>query len=139
MNPSPAAVRQLPAIRQFMSATPYTIGLGSSIAGAHETMRRHHIRHLPVLDGDRIVGVLSERDLILLTSLPGVDARALSVEEAMIEDVFIVSPDAPVAEVIETMMERKLGSALVGTNSHIAGVFTTIDALHALHALLERP
>jgi len=133
------AVHQLPAVRQYMSLTPHTIGCDRSIADAHALMRAHHIRHLPVLEGGAVVGVVSERDLVLVSSLPGVDAGKVPVEEAMVEDVFFVSPDCPVAEVVETMIERKLGSALVGDQGHIAGVFTTIDALVVLHQLLERP
>ena len=132
-------VRQFPAVRQYMSLTPHTIGCDRSIADAHQLMRAHHIRHLPVLDGGQVVGVVSERDLILVSSLPGVDAGKVPVEEAMVEDVFFVSPDAPVAEVVETMIQKKVGSALVGDETHIAGVFTTIDALVVLHELLERP
>jgi len=122
-----------------MSLTPQTIGCDRSIADAHELMRAHHIRHLPVLDAGRVVGIVSERDLILVSALPGVDARKVPVEEAMVEDVFLVDPDAPIAEVVETMIQKKLGSALVGTEDRIAGVFTTIDALEALHDLLEQP
>jgi len=102
-------------------------------------MRTHHIRHLPVLDSGRVVGVVSERDLTLVSSLPGVDAGKVAVEEAMVEDVFVVDPDAPIAEVVETMIQKKVGSALVGAGERIVGVFTTIDALLALHELLERP
>jgi len=46
---------------------------------------------------------------------------------------------APIAEVVETMIQKKVGSALVGAGDRIVGVFTTIDALLALHELLERP
>jgi acetoin utilization protein AcuB len=139
---TPAAsvpVRQFPAVQQYMSLTPQTIACDRSIADAHALMRAHHIRHLPILDGGRVVGVVSERDLLLVSSLPGVDAREVAIEEAMVEDVFLVSPETPIAEVVETMIQKKVGSALVGTETHIAGVFTTIDALVALHELLERP
>jgi acetoin utilization protein AcuB len=63
--------------------------------------------------------------------------RHLPVEEAMVEDVFIVDPDAPVGEVVEQMIARKLGSAVVCRDERVIGVFTTIDALRALHELLE--
>jgi acetoin utilization protein AcuB len=59
------------------------------------------------------------------------------VEEAMVEDVFTVTPEAPIGEVIETMIDRKLGSAVVTRGDRVLGVFTTIDALTALHRLLE--
>lgn len=61
------------------------------------------------------------------------------VEEAMVQDVFTVAPDTPIGEVIETMIEKKVGSAIVREGERVVGVFTTIDALQALHRLLERP
>jgi len=97
------------------------------------------VQHLPVLDGGNIVGLLSERDLLLVESLPGVNPTDVRVEEAMVQDVFTVPPDVPIGEAIETMIERKLGSAIVTEGERVIGVFTTIDALRALHHLLERP
>ncbi len=57
----------------------------------------------------------------------------------MVQDVFTVAPDTPIGEVIETMIEKKVGSAIVREGERVVGVFTTIDALQALHRLLERP
>jgi len=57
----------------------------------------------------------------------------------MVQDVFTVAPDTPIGEVIETMIEKKVGSAIVREGERLVGVFTTIDALQALHRLLERP
>ena len=102
-------------------------------------MRENQVRHLPVLDGGRILGVVSERDILLVESLPGVNPTDVRVEEAMVQDVFTVAPDTPVGEAIEQMIQRKLGSAIVCEGERVLGVFTTIDALRALHRLLERP
>jgi acetoin utilization protein AcuB len=101
-------------------------------------MRSAGIRHLPVVEKGVVVGVLSARDLLLLESLPKVDPHEAHVYEAMIRDVYAVSPDAPLGEVVETMIERKLGSAIVVDALDVVGVLTTIDALRALHELLER-
>ncbi len=120
-----------------MTPTPHTIGPTSSLAAARRIMLDHQVRHLPVLDGGRIVGLLSERDLLLVESLPGVNPTDIRVEEAMVQSVFTVDPDAPIGEVVETMIERKLGSAVVCEGEHVVGVFTTIDALQALHETLE--
>jgi acetoin utilization protein AcuB len=49
---------------------------------------------------------------------------------------FTTSPDTPLADVVETMLERKLGSAVVIDHDHVVGVFTTVDALRALRELL---
>jgi acetoin utilization protein AcuB len=71
--------------------------------------------------------------------MPGVNPTVVQVEEAMVSDVFTVSPETPVGEAIETMIDRKLGSAIVCDGERVLGVFTTVDALRALHRLLERP
>ena len=121
-----------------MTPGPHTIGPVRSLEEARQTMKDHQVRHLPVLDGGRIVGLLSERDLLLVETLPGVRPADVRVEEAMVQDVFTVPPSAPVAEVVESMIDRKLGSAIVTDDERVVGVFTTIDALQALHQLLER-
>ena len=120
-----------------MTDSPHTVGPTRSLAVARKIMLDHGVRHLPVLDGGAIVGLLSERDLLLVESLPGVNPTDVRVEEAMVQNVFTVEPETPIGEVVETMIERKLGSAVVTEGEQVIGVFTTIDALRALHELLE--
>jgi len=122
-----------------MTPAPHTIGRTRSLAAARQMMLEHRVRHLPVLDGGRSAGLLSERDLLLVESLPGVNPTDVRVEEAMVENVFTVAPDAPIGEIVETLIARKLGSAVVSEGERVVGVFTTIDALQALHELLEKP
>jgi acetoin utilization protein AcuB len=121
-----------------MSASPRTISPGSSLATAHRLMRSLGIRHLPVMEKGVVVGILSARDLLMLETLPKVDPAEARVYEAMIRDVFVVAPEAALGEVVQTMIERKLGSAVVADGPHVVGVLTTIDALRALHELLEQ-
>jgi acetoin utilization protein AcuB len=106
---------------------------------AERVMRDHHIRHLPVLDGERVTGVLSQRDALMAESLPGVNPLEVRVEEVMAEEVFTASPDAPLAEVVTEMMKRKIGSAVIVEEGRCVGVFTTTDALTALAELLSEP
>jgi len=132
-------VHQYPEIREYMTPSPHTIARNRSLSVAGRLMRDNHLRHLPVLDGGSIVGVVSERDLFLVESLPGVNPTDVRVEEAMVQDVYTVSPTTPLGEAIEAMIDRKVGSAIVCEGDKDLGVFTTIDALRALHQLLQRP
>jgi acetoin utilization protein AcuB len=122
-----------------MTPSPHTISPAQPLTLARRQMLDHGVRHLPVLEGGRIVGLISERDLLLVESLPGVNPTDVRVEEAMVQNVFTASPDQPVAEVVETMIDRKLGSAVVAEGERVVGVFTTIDALRALRDQLGRP
>jgi acetoin utilization protein AcuB len=136
-NELPPAVRQYPTIRQYMTPAPHTIARHRSLAAARKAMLDYHVRHFPVIEEGKIVGLLSERDLLLVEALPNVNPTNVRVEEAMVEEVYTVTPDTPIGDVVETMINRKLGSAVVVEDDHVVGVFTTIDALRALQNLLE--
>jgi acetoin utilization protein AcuB len=138
MTPKARPVHQFPTVRQYMTPSPHSIGPTRSLSVARKMMLEHQVRHLPVLDGGRIIGLVSERDLLLVESLPGVNPTDVRVEEAMVQSVFTAEPDTPIADVVQTMLERKLGSAVVLDGGRVVGVFTTIDALVALHQLLEQ-
>jgi acetoin utilization protein AcuB len=138
-NATPRPSHQFPTVRQYMTPMPCTIGPTRSLAAARKAMLGHVIRHLPVLDGARIVGLLSERDLFLVESVPGVNPTVTRVEEAMVANPYVVSPDMTVAEVVETLIEHKYGSAVVCEDDRVVGVFTTVDALRALSDLLAAP
>ena len=138
MNSSaPVQVHQYPVVRQYMTPAPLTIGPMQSLASARQLMLEQGVRHLPVLDGGRLAGLLSERDLLLVESMPTVHPASVKVEEAMAQDVFAVGPDEPVADVAGTMVDRKIGSAVVIDDQRVIGVFTTVDALQALRELLR--
>ena len=120
-------------IRAYMTPSPHTIGADQTLAVASDLMRRHRIRHLPVLRGGSVVGILSQRDVALICGLPGVDPTEVPVEDAMTDSVYGVAPETPLDEVAATMAANKYGAALVlGARGRVVGVFTTVDALHAL-------
>lgn len=123
--------RAIPQIRAYMTTTPHTIGVDQTIARAHQVMREHRLRHLPVLSGGRLVGVLSDRDLHLVETLRDVDPQTVRVEEAMTPDVYVVAPEAPLEEVVKDMATHKYGSAVVVDDAHVVGIFTTVDACRA--------
>jgi acetoin utilization protein AcuB len=130
---------QIPTIDRYMSAHPHTIGKEQSLSFAHKLMREHHIRHLPVLEGRQLVGVVSERDLHLVETLRDVDPDQVMVEDAMSMTPYIVAPDAPIDEVVGEMVAHKYGSAVVLDRNEVVGVFTTIDAMTAFAELLHHP
>jgi acetoin utilization protein AcuB len=112
------------------------IGVEQSLTAAHEVMRSNGIRHLPVLHGGKLVGMVSQRDLHIVESLRDVSPDEVTVEEAMTQDVYAVPPRTPLREVVSEMAERKLGSAVVVEGTRIVGVFTTVDALDTLVGIL---
>jgi acetoin utilization protein AcuB len=120
-----------------MTSAPHSIGSDQTIATASRMMNDHHIRHLPVLMGGRLLGILTDRDIKLIETFRDVDPTKITVEEAMTEQPYTVSPEAPLDEVVETMAANKYGSAVIMQNQKVVGIFTTVDACEALGQLLR--
>lgn len=123
-------------IRDAMTASPHTIGKDQTLDHASRVMREHQIRHLPVLDGGEVLGILSIRDVYLIETLQDVDPAKVTVEEAMSAEPYSVVPDAPLKEVVAQMAEHKYGAAVVMEGRQVVGIFTTIDALRELSTRL---
>jgi acetoin utilization protein AcuB len=124
-------------VSDVMTPGPHCIGVDQSLERAAARMAELYVRHLPVLEGGQLVGVVSERDIALIRSVVRGQDDQLTVEEAMTAVPYCVSPDSPVAEVARHMASRKLGSAIVIDQGKIAGVFTTTDALQVLASILD--
>lgn len=120
-----------------MTEAPFSIGVDQPLALAHEMMRAHRIRHLPVLRAGKLVGLLSQRDLYLVETLRDVDPTRDRVEEAMSQKAYAVGPGTSLDRVTERMAAKKYGCAVVMEGGEVIGVFTTTDALRALTALLR--
>lgn len=129
--------KAIPKIQKYMTTVPICIGRTDTIAEAHKVMRAHDIRHLPVVEGEKLAGIVTQRDLHLIETLKDVDAEKVMVEDAMTTNLYTVSPDAPLDEVVAEMAEQKYGSAVVVQNHRVVGVFTTIDAMLAFSDLLK--
>ena len=124
-------------VASYMTKSPHSIGRKQTLTRAHELMREHRIRHLPVLDGGQLVGLVSQRDLHLIEALSDVKPDDVPVEEAMSQAPFTVPPDALLEDVVREMAEKKYGSAVVMEKGNAVGVFTTVDALRVLANLLD--
>jgi acetoin utilization protein AcuB len=124
-------------IGEHMSTAPATIESAKSLDAAHELMQARRIHHLPVTHAGQLVGMVTARDLALVEALPGVNPAEVPVEEAMSQDVYVVSPDSPLRLAVAEMAQRKLGSAVVMEHGQVVGVFTATDACRVLSLLLS--
>ena len=129
--------KAIPTIQKWMSTSPFAIERTETLEAAHRIMRKEGIRHLPVLENGKLVGIVSERDLHLIETLKDVDPTVVKVEDAMTSHPYFVAPDANIDEVVSEMAEHKFGAAVVLQNGKVVGVFTTIDAMRAFGELLH--
>ena len=123
-------MRKTPMLKTAMTPFPYSVDLDASFDEASQLMGHHNVRHLPVTKDRQVVGVITDRDM---TSAMRVQPQAngaggLSVRELYMADPYIVSIDEPLDNVLLTMAERHIGSAIVIRAGKLVGMFTSVDA-----------
>lgn len=130
-------MKAIPAVQKYMTKVPHTIGADQPLVKAEKLMTEYRIRHLPVLDGGKLVGILSDRDVKIVESFKDVDPNKVKVEEAYTPEPFIVSPTASLSDVCAQMVAHKYGCVLICDNNKLVGIFTWVDALKAFDELLS--
>jgi acetoin utilization protein AcuB len=113
---------------------------------AQDIMRLGRIRHLPVVSGSRVVGILSQRDLFRaavssLLQLSGASERewlaAIPVKSVMTASVVTVAPSAPLQSAVRLMVDRQLGCLPVVEDGKLVGLLSESDCLVRLAQLLD--
>ena len=136
-------VKTIPSIQSVMTPFPHAVDAGAPLRLARQMMLEHEVRHLPVTQGDRLVGVLTDRDLkrALDPSLGLPPKNELLVDDAMIHDAYVVETTERLDRVLLEMADSHIGSALVAKGSKLVGIFTVTDACRAFgeHLRAEFP
>ncbi len=130
--------KAIPAISKYMTPMPYTIDAQDNLAQAEQLFKEYKIRHLPVKNQQKLIGLLSQQDVKLLASYNSVDLQKSLVEDAMSRNPYCVSPETSLDYVASHMAEQRIGSALVvQDNGTLVGIFTDTDALRALAEIFQ--
>lgn len=119
-------------IGKYMTKSPHTISAEQNLTFATNKMNELGIRHLPVLRGGQLIGILSDRDIKFLESFDGMKPEEIDVEDACTYDPYIVDSKTTLKEVTGVMAEKKFGCTLIKEDGKLAGIFTWIDALKVL-------
>ena len=126
------------AIRAFMTPDPHTVERSEHLSAAGRIMQANGIRHLPVVENGRVVGVLSDREVQLVEAFSGGLFRRVLVDDAMTPNPYSADPETPVSEVCRVMAEKKYGCVVIVSDGKPVGVFTSTDGLYALSVVYDR-
>lgn len=119
-----------------MTPTPKSVGPEMPVVKAQELMAQNKIRHLPVMVGNRVVGLLSDRSVkAAACSKWGAD---FVVKEIMMPQPYVVRPTAALDQVLTQMMKYKYGSVIIQEKGgEVVGIFTSVDAFWLLRQILR--
>ena len=125
-------------VQKIMATDLVTLHVDEELSLASDIMNLARIRHLPILEGDRLVGIISQRDLFRasLASVMGYDyaetrnhLKSVAIREAMVKEVITVGPDSEVQEAGRIMLEKKIGCLPVVQDNRLVGMLTETDVL----------
>jgi CBS domain-containing protein len=128
-------------VRDVMMTTRLaTVRPGDDLALAAQIMSWSNGRHLPVVEGDETVGVISERDILTHRRPGSTGASDIAVREVMRHPAVTIDADAPLVAAISLMFGRKLGCLPVLEEGTLVGILTTTDLLrHELDTAFQGP
>ncbi len=127
--------RKLRCIRDVMVSGPYSVQDEHPLVIAERLMEDKGIRHLPVFRQRKLIGVLSERDL--LSAIHHDASKEGTVGSALLAPPIVAAPEDLLCEVVRRLAEVRADVACIVDRDRLVGVFTTIDALRVLAELLE--
>jgi len=130
-----------------MTKDPVTISKQTTVADALELMRKHNIRRLPVLENNKLVGIVTDRDLSAVSPSPATTLSVFEINYLLakmkIKDVlpknqkvFTISPDAFIEEAALIMREHKVGALPVVEKDKLVGIITETNIFDAFIDLL---
>jgi acetoin utilization protein AcuB len=124
-------------ISEVMTKEPHTVGAEQTVSFAKSLMSSHGIRHLPVLHGGQVYGIVSDRDLMLVEAVEGPKASTIPLKEVCLGEVFTAQPNTPLKDVAAAMAKDGLGSTVVTDDrGKVVGILTTVDICRVLSTML---
>lgn len=129
-------------ISMIMSKDLITINKSDDLTTAERLFKRNNIRHIPVVNGSKIVGMLSYTDLLRISYADAVDVyetevdtmvyNMFTIEQVMAKNLIKVSPQATIKEVAEILSEREFHAIPVVDEEVLVGIVTTTDLINYL-------
>jgi CBS domain-containing protein len=131
-------------VREIMMGSPVTLKPDETLDLANDVIFLGRIRHIPIVEDGRLVGLLSERDMMgaAATTIFGLKRKSKSallksvlIKDVMKRKVVTVKPDTTIKDVAHLMKEKKIGCVPVVDEGSLVGLVTTTDILRYVEGL----
>lgn len=129
----------MPIVGAVMTSFPYFVEADDTAAKIESMMDQYGIRHLPVQDKGKVIGIVSERDLhhYVKRSAPQEEKARVHARDIMVPEPYIVPFRAPLNEVVFEMAKRRIGSVIIQREGKLAGILSAIDVCRILGEYLD--
>jgi CBS domain-containing protein len=124
-------------VKEIMNTEVQTIGKDASVKEAAEKMSEFSIGSLIVAEGTRVVGIVTERDILRKVVAEAKDATETRVKDIMTEEVIMIEPDIDVEDAADIMREKKIKKLPVISNRQLVGIVTATDLCMASPKMIE--
>ncbi|HSS81795.1 MAG TPA: CBS domain-containing protein [Gaiellaceae bacterium] len=115
------------SVRDAMTADPRSIGKSVSVVEAARLMREQDIGSLPITDDERLVGMITDRDITMRVVAEGGDPQATSVEDVYSQDLISVEPDNDLEEALRLMARHQVRRLPVLEGGRLVGIVAQAD------------
>lgn len=130
--------KQVP-VSEIMTKNLIKLHLQDELSHAEALFKKHHIRHLPVVEGEHIVGMLSYNDLLRISFADAVEDDEeeiettvydmFSIEHVMTKKVVSVSPETSIREVATIFTQNEFHALPIVSHDNLIGIVTTTDVI----------
>lgn len=131
-------------VKEIMMGSPVTLTPNDTLDLANDVISLGRIRHIPILDNGKLVGLISGRDLIgaAANRIFGLKQKSRSallkselIKNIMKKRVITVTPDTPIKDAAMLMANKKIGCVPVLSDGALVGLVTTTNVLHYLGSI----
>ena len=131
--------KKMPLVGAVMTSFPYFVDSDDPLGRLEKMMDDRGIRHLPVKEKGKLVGIVSERDLHhrLPRNAPPEAKSQLRARDVMVANPYVVNFNTPLSEVVAQMGLRHIGSAIVTRRGKLAGILSATDVCRIFAEYLD--
>jgi CBS domain-containing protein len=115
------------SVRDTMTENPRSIKASASVVEAAQLMREEHIGSLPVTDDEKLVGMITDRDITTRVVAEAADPNTTSVEDVYSRDLISVEPDQDLDEALQLMARHQVRRLPVVENGRLVGIVAQAD------------
>jgi predicted transcriptional regulator len=131
-------MKQREAVSHIMTSQMQTANITQTIEEVKEMMDKNNIRHIPVVSGDQLTGIVSNTDIMRASYIVDYDGgsvaiyNGLSLEKLMVKNVESVEADTPIKDAAEILVNKEFHALPVTENGKLVGIVTTTDLVKYL-------